>query len=85
MLKTSGILLLSLLVLGLPGAHAQEQPRDKQTAQSEHSDANAQSQPQTKQTPKKQAAVNSKPGAFKPFTPREKISEDLSVSFPVDI
>ncbi|MEJ2759967.1 MAG: hypothetical protein P8126_00110 [Gammaproteobacteria bacterium] len=83
--KTPGILLLSLLVLGLPGAHAQDQPRDKQAAQSGQSDGGAQKQQQAQQAPKKQAGGKGNPGSIKDFKPSEKISNDLSVSFPVDI
>lgn len=84
MLKTPGILLLSLLVLGLPGAHAQDRPRDKQVAQSGQSDGSAK-KPQEKKK-KNDGNVNAnRDRTVKDFKPSEQISNDLSVSFPVDI
>jgi len=78
MLKSTRLLLLSLLVLAPISLTAQ----DGQAARQE------QNQPEKKQQQVQQERDPNKEkqhGAAESFKPSEQISEDLSVSFPVDI
>ncbi len=79
-------LLLTALVLALPpGLGAQESGDDNPPRQEEDTaaeTAEAEDQQQADQRQREDAPDGAMPGDF---TPSEKISEDLSVPFPVDI
>ena len=73
-MKTIQILFLSLLIiLPLPAQEAAQEPADSGSEEVQKAE---------KDEAKKKSLTQKSPDTFKPS---EKISEDLSVSFPVDI
>ena len=81
---TCKIYIVLLLTLLLPLNQVAAESKDEQQPQQEVLDPSVKQEPSAEQEPSAKQKPKADPTAGT-FVPSEKISEDLSVSFPVDI